>query len=149
LPSGRGSRRPWANSRSHPQIFLGSQRFELFFRNQRNQTANRKPARPQVECSQGIGFGAWGFRRVRSRPVEHLFSRHVAEREGVVKSLGSSSGDRGAARAYPEIVKLFLGDRLAMSLRIASFEEPMDVGAEADASRVQASTAQPNSYSGR
>jgi len=84
-----------------------------------------------------------------SRPVEHLFSRHVAEREGVVKSLGSSSGDRGAARAYPEIVKLFLGDCLAMSLRIASFEEPMDVGAEADASRVQASTAQPNSYSGR
>jgi hypothetical protein len=44
-----------------------------------------------------------GFRRVRSRLVEHLFSRHVCVGEGAVKSLGPSSRDRVAAtRAFPQ-----------------------------------------------
>jgi hypothetical protein len=53
-----------------------------------------------------------GFRRVGSRLVEHLFSRHVCVGEGAVKSLGPSSRDRaGPPHTFPQNSENFFYSR--------------------------------------
>jgi len=68
--------------------------------------ARAQIARAQVEYSQGLGFGALGFRPVRSRLVEHLFSTHAwggGQKSGIFRR-----GPRGyRARISAKFRKLF------------------------------------------
>jgi hypothetical protein len=105
-----------------------------FFPKSKNQTARAQGARAEVEPSQHLGLDAFGLSACQSTTVEHLFSRHVAG-VGAVKSLGSSSVDRGAgAHAFPQNSEnFFLTERARGAHRLRKIAAKLRVGGRSGA----------------
>jgi hypothetical protein len=87
--------------------FLERRRFELFSRNQRNQTAERKLLARKSNVLKALDWVLWAFAGAARRPVEHLFSTHVVG--GGQKSGIFRAGPRGnPARIAAKFRKIFL-----------------------------------------
>jgi hypothetical protein len=90
------------------RFFLERQRFELFFRNQRNQTAERKPLARKSSVLKTLDLVPWPFAasdRVRS---SIYFRRTLRGGRGRSKSLRPSSRDRVApSHAFPRNAENF------------------------------------------
>src|SRR6266849_1584582 len=90
------------------RVFLERQRFELFFRNQRNQTAERKLLARKSSVLKALDSVLWAFAGSDRRLVEHLFSAHVAVGGGQKSGIFRRGPHGSAARISAKFRKLFL-----------------------------------------